>query len=134
MLAESDSIAVSDTGAGPNLVCFSLLQPHNRILRREESPRVSTQLASARFRSGDGGLGEGRRAADTPVGIAGNKGEFAAFALEADIPALLRKGALEARGGRLDFSRDISTLRNHRGRHFSESESDGVLYSERCRF
>ena len=28
-----------------------------------------------------------------------------------DIPALLRKGALEAPGGRLDFSQDMSILR-----------------------
>ena len=52
-----------------------------------------------------------RHAGDVPGGIADNKGSSAAFALEADIPTSLRKGALEALGGRLDFSGDISTSR-----------------------
>ena len=34
-----------------------------------------------------------------------------AFALEADIPALLPRGAVGALGRELDVSRDISTLR-----------------------
>ena len=33
-------------------------------------------------------------AADSPVEIAGKKGTFTAFALDADIPELLRKGAM----------------------------------------
>ena len=45
------------------------------------------------------------------MGIAGNKEEFRAFALEADIPALLHKGGMEALGGQLDFSRGASTPR-----------------------
>ena len=40
------------------------------------------------------------------MGIAGNKGKFTAFLLEADIPASLRKGAAGALGGQLDFPRD----------------------------
>ena len=36
---------------------------------------------------------------------------FTAFALEADIPAVSRKGAYGAPCVQLDFSRDISTLR-----------------------
>ena len=42
-------------------------------------------------------------ALEIPVGVAGNTRMFTAFALEADIPALLRKGAAEALGGQLDF-------------------------------
>ena len=59
-----------------------------------------------------------RRAADTPAGIAGGRGEFTrmriryiAFALDADIPDFPRESAAKALGGQLDFSRDISTLR-----------------------
>ena len=54
-----------------------------------------------------------RCAADSPVGIAGNHGEFAAFVLEAGIPALLRKGAAEPLRWHFDFPRDILTLRKH---------------------
>ena len=52
-----------------------------------------------------------RHAADVPAGAAGNKGKCTAFVLEADMPALLRKGAVEALGGQLDFSRDALALR-----------------------
>ena len=45
------------------------------------------------------------------MGIADNKKEFRAFALEADIPALLHKGGTEALGEQLDFSRGASTPR-----------------------
>ena len=54
-----------------------------------------------------------RRAADTPAGVAESKGKFTAFALDADISALLRKGAAEALGGQLDFARDSLALRRH---------------------
>ena len=52
-----------------------------------------------------------RFAADIPVGIAGRKGVFRAFALEAASPAFLREGALEALGGQLDISCDVLFLR-----------------------
>ena len=41
-------------------------------------------------------------------------GLLAAFTLEADILALLRKGALRALGGQLDFACDVLTLREER--------------------
>ena len=44
------------------------------------------------------------------MGIAGNREMFTAFALEADIPALLRKGFMEALGGRFDFLRGSLNL------------------------
>ena len=47
------------------------------------------------------------------VVIAGRRGASAAFVLEAEGPALLCKGALEASGGQLDFERDILTIREH---------------------
>ena len=39
-------------------------------------------------------------------------GALAAFVLDSDIPAFLRKGALEALGGQPGFERDILTIRN----------------------
>ena len=68
---------------------------------------VSTYPSSARFRSGDGGLGEVLHAADIAVGIAGSQGKFAAFAPDRDIPALFRNSASEALVGHLDFPRDV---------------------------
>ena len=47
------------------------------------------------------------------MGIAGCRGAFTDFVLDADIPALLCKGALEALGGQLDFERDILAMREH---------------------
>ena len=46
----------------------------------------------------------GCHAVDIPADIAVDAGKFAAFALEADVPALLRQGASEALGGQLDLS------------------------------
>ena len=51
-----------------------------------------------------------KHAADIKVGTAGRKGAFMAIALEAEIPALLRKGALEALGAQLDFENDVLSL------------------------
>ena len=102
MVSQEDSAVVLDTGARANLVRFSWLQRHNRILERRGIPRVTTYPSQARFRFVYGRLGEVRYAADIPVGIAGNTGMFTASVLEADIPALLRKGAMEALGGQLD--------------------------------
>ena len=53
-----------------------------------------TYPACARFKFGDGRLGEVRSAADTPVGIAVGPGKFTVFGLEASVPTLLRKAAL----------------------------------------
>ena len=75
--------------------------------------RVSTYPSSARFRFGDGCHGEVRHPADSPPGIARHTGKFPAFALDADFPALLRKGAMVALGGQLDFPRDVLILRGH---------------------
>ena len=73
-------------------------------------PHISTQPAQARFKFGDGRMGDVEIAADITAGIAGPKGAFTDFALDAEIPALLRKGALEALRGRSDFSRGTPTL------------------------
>ena len=135
MVAGTDSVASSDTGATANLVGFRWLGRRNRILQRKGLPRVSTYPASARFKFGDRRLGKVHHAADIPVEIAGNKGKITALALEVDLPALLREGASEALGRQLDSSRNISTLRkqgvdirpraNRMGRYFLSAVTCG---------
>ena len=115
LVSQADSVAVLDTGATANLVRASWLARHNRIVEGYGIPRAPTYPSTARFVIGDGRLGEVSHAADIPGGIAGNKGKCAAFALDADIPALLRKGAMEALGGQLDCSRGSWVLRRHGG-------------------
>ena len=96
-VSAADSVVVLDTGATANL--------------EKGRRKVSTYTSSARFRFGGGRRGEVRRAADILVGIAGNKGKITAFALGADIPALLGRGAMGALRGQLDFPRDALALR-----------------------
>ena len=69
---------------------------------------MSAYPSKARCRFRDGRAGGVRYAADIPAGIAGNQGKFSAFALGADIPGLLLRGAVEAVGGQLDSPRDSS--------------------------
>ena len=102
-----------DTGATADSVYCYWLQRQNRLLGKKGRQKVSTYPASARGRFGDGRLGDVRHAADIPACISGSQGNFAAFALDADIAEFLRKGALEALGGQLDFLRDLFTLRKH---------------------
>ena len=87
VLTESGSVAFSAAGATANLVFPGCLGRHRRILKRRGRPRVSTYPTSARFRFGDGRVGDVRHSADIAGGFAGNEGESAAFALEADMPA-----------------------------------------------
>ena len=88
-------MAVLETGATANVASFRLLE-HFAV---EGCRRVTTYPAPARFKFGDGRLGEVRRATDIPVGIPGSEGKFTGVALDADIPALLRTSALEPFGG-----------------------------------
>ena len=80
-------VVVPDTGATANFVCFRWLEHQNQLLESYGYQRVSTDPPKARFRFGDGRLGEVRLAADIPVGLAGEKRKFAAFARDAAIPA-----------------------------------------------
>ena len=89
-----DSVVVLETGATANLVCFRWLSHRNSRLEKKGFPRVMTYPAQARFKFGDGRTGCVCFAADITVGIAVAKGTFTALASDADIPALLRRGAL----------------------------------------
>ena len=102
LVSKEDSAAALETGATANLARLRCLEQHNQLLGRRGSQWVSTNPSKVRFRLGDGRLGKVRHA-DIPVGIAGNDGGFTAFALDADIPALLREGAREELGGQLGF-------------------------------
>ena len=114
LVADSDSTMVLETGATANLVHFCWLRPRNRILQRRGSQKVLTYPPSARFRFGNGRLGEVRHPAGISAGIPVRKGEFTVFVLDAGIPTLLRKGALEILEGQPDYTRGISTLHKQR--------------------
>ena len=133
-VSDSDSLVVLDSGATASLAHFRWLENHNWPLGRRGYQKASTYPSSARFRFGDGCQGEVRRAADIPVAVVGRRGKFTAFVLGADIPALLREGALEAMGGQLDFPRDLLTLRKRGVGTPHENEPDAILYAVRGRF
>ena len=111
--SNSESAAVLDTGATANLVCYKWLGTRNSFLGRREMEKAVPYPSNARFKFGDGRIGEVKHAADIKVGVAGCKGAFTAFVLDAYIPALLRKGALEALGAQLDFEKDTLSLLRH---------------------
>ena len=105
---DADRALVPHTGTTANLV-------RNKISECWGTPRAETHPACARFKFGAGCLGEPHYVSETPVGIAGNRGKSAAFAPGADIPASLRKGALEAPCGQSGLSRNISASRKQGG-------------------
>ena len=71
---------------------FPELNRHNLTLEKTGLPRVSTYPAQARLKFGDRRMGDLRLAADITAGIAGARGNFAAFVLDADIPAFAHRG------------------------------------------
>ena len=73
-------------------------------------PLAKITLAFSSFRYGDGRVGDVRRAAVVPVAIVGYAGRFMAHVVDADIPALLRKVALETLGGHRNFRERVLTL------------------------
>ena len=68
-----------------------------------------------------------RLATNITVGIACCEGTFAAFVVDADTPACLRKEVLEAPGGQSDSSGDVLSLMK-RARYFLGGKPDGALY------
>ena len=105
-----DCAVALDTGDTASPVCYRSLEHHNQLLERRGVHRVSTYQSEERFRFGGGRLCAVIHAADVLVGIAGNTGNFTASTPDADSPALLRKGAMEAPGGQLDFLLDSLVL------------------------
>ena len=94
--ASNDSVVILDTGATANLICFRWLDHHNSILRQWGLEKVTPYRANATFRFGDGRTGDVGFAADVTVGLAGAKGQFTAFVLDSDIPALLSRNPFVA--------------------------------------
>ena len=107
-------VVVQETGAMTNLVCVKLLGRHNSILGRWGVPGAGPYPARARFKFGDGRPGEVRVAEGIPAEIAGGRGKWTAFGQQADAPAVMRKGALGALGGKVDSSRHASPLNKQR--------------------
>ena len=69
--------------------------------------------SSERFKSGDGRVGEVKHEVDFKGGTVGRKGASTASALDAEIPAFLRKESLEALGAQLDFEKDVLSSMRH---------------------
>ena len=92
-----DTVGVLETGATANSVCFKWLGTRNSISETQGLPRISAYPPAVRSKSADGRPGEVHFPVDITVRIAGCKGTPTAFVLEADIPALSRKGASEAK-------------------------------------
>ena len=90
MVSRASSVVVLDTGATANLVCRAWVANHNLSLGRLGMEKVHLYPSAARFKFGDGRIGEVQYAANISVGIAGRKGASTAFAMDAEIPALLR--------------------------------------------
>ena len=93
-----------DIGSTANLVRFRRVAHSNSLFAKMGLPRIMTYGALANLKFRDGRMDDVRYAADISADIAGAKDNFAAVALAADLPALLRKGALGALRGKLDFS------------------------------
>ena len=88
-----ESAAILNTGAAANLACFRRLRRRNAVLAKFGAPIERTKPTPARLK-----FENARFAADVPLGTAGRRGTVTTFLLEADIPALIRKGALESFG------------------------------------
>ena len=99
----SHGAVILDTGASANLVGAKWLNNHNAILKALGRPSAKIAPAFASFRYGDGRVGDVHRAAIIPIAIVGYAGHFMAYVVEADIPALLERKALETLAGQRNF-------------------------------
>ena len=106
-------MAVLDAGETASLVCHTWLENHNLFSEQMGLGKAVPSSSTARFKFGDRGIGEVKHAADTKVGIAGCMGAFTACVLGAEIPALLRRGALESPGAQLDCEENTLSLLRH---------------------
>ena len=98
--AERFSTSVIDQRPRP---ASKWLKQHTVLDQRNGSPAADARFAKAKFKFGDGSLEGTCLAADVPLGIVAHLGKFVAFSAKAGISALLRRGALEALGGKLEF-------------------------------
>ena len=111
--SQSESAVVLETGTTADLVCYKRLGNRHLFSGKQGFAEAAPYTSAAQFKFGDGRIGEVKRAADFKVVNAGCQGAFAKFVLGAEIPALLRKGALEALGAQLDFEKDTLPLLRH---------------------
>ena len=108
--ADVDGVLVLDYGAAANLACFKWSGRRDSVPKKFAVPPALAYPARPPFKFGGGQRGEVRNAADILSGIAGGPREFTAFRMDADVLLFLRKGALAALGGQLDFPRNAATL------------------------
>ena len=101
-----DSLVIIDTGASANSVGAKWLEKRNLILQSIGRPQAKVREAFASFRYGDGRIGTVHKAAIIPIAIAGCTGQFMAYVVDAEIPVLLGKEALETLGAHLIFFGD----------------------------
>ena len=94
-------------GATADSLRFRWLDRRDFLLEQHKFQRVPAYPSQTQFHFSDGRVGDVRYAADIPAGVAGDKGKLTAFDLDADIPALLCKGAAEALRGKWIFSRFV---------------------------
>ena len=106
-LAYGGGVVVLDTGATANLACSTWLNNRNSYLHKMGFPKVNPYPTLPRLKFGAGRIGVAEYAADIKVGSKGRRGAITAFVLDMDIPALLRKGAIEAHGRQVDSERNI---------------------------
>ena len=92
-------VVFRDTGQTGQSGVLSLVAPSQFPSGATGLPRVTTYPTRARFEFGGGRMGYAHFSADIVVGIVDSKGNMTVSALDADIPAFLREGAMEAFGG-----------------------------------
>ena len=85
------------------MALFKWLGRENSVLEKFGVSRSQPYPARARFELENGRLSKARYASGIPEGRAGGRGESTALPMDAGTLALLRKGAPEAIGGKLDL-------------------------------
>ena len=104
------SAVIIDTGTSANLAAANWLRNRDAILKALGRPLPKITPAFASFRYGDGRVSDVHWAAILPFATVGYAGHFMAYVVEADIPALPGKEALETLGGHLNFCERVLTL------------------------
>ena len=87
--AQGYTAVVLGAGATASLASSKWPDNHNSHLRKMGFPDVDPYPAMARFKFRGGRVGEVRNPADIRVGVAGRRGAFTVFVLDADKGALV---------------------------------------------